>query len=123
MDHKEADSALADLLWWHKGFAAAHGIAAASGQGLPANDPDLEGRARRVREWISALCVGQRRTLGLDDRDRAIVITEAEFERLFDGLKFHDQEADYKIAAETAVNILQQARAEWQEAANPQPLF
>lgn len=112
-NHETASAALADAIWWFKGYrAGAQQIEAWS-----MSDP-TEGMGdalRGVREWLGQMAQGKRRVLGTDKRSLAMVMTEAEFERLFDGLHTHSGEADRALARETAERILNEFRAEWRK--------
>lgn len=112
MNHSEADSLLADALWWFKGFLAA--------QPADASDPTdaLGNSLRNVRQWLIGLSQGHRRLLGTNERQYAVVLTEAEFERIYDGLK-HRTVKDLDLGLTTAKAILDQFTAERREAALP----
>jgi hypothetical protein len=55
---------------------------------------------------------GKRRLLGMDERNLAVVMAEAEFERIVDGLHEHSTEADRSLARETLGRVLREFRAE-----------
>lgn len=112
-NHEQAASNLADAIWWLKGFRAGHQQIEAWG----ASDP-IEGLGeslRGVREWLNRLALGKRRALGTTERNMAIVMTEAEFERIYDGLQGHSHAADRALARETASAILSEFQREQRE--------
>lgn len=112
MTPNQADSLLADALWWFKGFRAA--------QPVDSVDPTdaLSDSLRNVRQWLIGLSQGHRRLLGTNERQYAVVLTEAEFERIYDGLK-HRTVEDLDLGLTTAKAILEQFTAERREAALP----
>ncbi|MBB4859674.1 hypothetical protein HNO88_003003 [Novosphingobium chloroacetimidivorans] len=104
MRHEDADNALADALWWFRGFRAA--------QPTEASDAtfDMQSKLLDARNWLKRLAEGKRRVLGLGEPEQGIVITYAEFERLYDGLR-HGIE-DREVGVATAKQILEEYRAE-----------
>jgi hypothetical protein len=83
--HELADSTLADALWWFRGYAAAR----------QTDEHDqtfgLAEKLRRARQWLSSLASGEKRLVGLHERELGIVLTEGEFEMVYDALRFGDR--------------------------------
>ena len=84
IDPTTADNALADVLWWLKGFAAAHppeerGEVAAMAENL-----------RQIRQWLGSLEIGDKCLLGQNEFTFACVLTEHELEVIIDGLRSTD---------------------------------
>lgn len=104
MTHEQADSALADAIWWFKGFRAAHAD----------NDPTcgMADDLRNARNWLSRLARGKTRLLGLTERAQGVVLTEYEFEVVFDALRDGSCEQDRNLARPLIQNILDEIRAE-----------
>jgi hypothetical protein len=108
--HENHDAALADALWWFRGFNAAHAALQVSGSPFTGAE-GLDHHLREVRDWLKALSAGKRRVLGMTDRERAIVLTEAEFERVLDGYRAITA-ADVNIGKSTIESIFAEVRAE-----------
>ena len=82
LPQQQHDDALSDVIWWLKGFAA--------------NNPDnqdvyqMQDGLRNLRTWLDRLgkpgFATTFRTVGTDRDDIRIVITEADFDRINDGL-------------------------------------
>lgn len=111
--HEQSDALLADATWWLKGFRAGAQQIEAWGNSDPTDGIGCGLLA--VRDWLSRLARGKRRVLGMDDRNLAVVLTEAEFERLYDGLRGHAGDADRALARETAETIWREFVAERRE--------
>lgn len=80
-DQESAAGALADAIWWFKGFAAAQ---PEFERATPAH---LAENLRLARLWLEGLTCGGYRLLGVHDSAFAIALTEAEFEQLWDALR------------------------------------
>lgn len=106
-DHEQADSALADALWWLKGFAAAapneHASDTAAG---------MADSLREIRQWLGSLSLGDKRLLGTNERCFAVVLTEHEYEVLVDGLRSDRSSEDHAQAANYAAKITNQLNEE-----------
>lgn len=89
MSHDAADSALADAIWWFKGYVA--------GSSTDVTDGVID-RLRRARQWIDKLASGDARLIGTDEREQAFAITEREFEQIMDALHPRSTKADREIA-------------------------
>lgn len=111
--HKASAALLADALWWFKGYRAGAQQIEAWGNSDPTEG--LGDGLRGVREWLCQLARGSRRVLGVEERTLAIVMTEAEFERIYDGLRGHSGPADRALARETAETILREFQREQRE--------
>lgn len=111
MNHTDADNALADALWWLRGFEAA----------TTSDHDDTVRRLwtglRAIRVWLNEAATGDHRLLGTTDRHRAVVITEAEFERMHDGLRGLTNE-DRELGLSTSHAILAAFQREAVEIAN-----
>lgn len=108
--HEQHDNALADALLWLRGFEAA-----------TTSDHDDTARklwtgVRNVRDWLAGLTAGRTRLLGMNEHARAVVLTEAEAERLLDGLCETPAPADVTAARETIEAVFADMR---REAAEP----
>lgn len=105
--HEIHDDILADATWWLKGFKAArqtdeHDQTENLGAGL------LE-----VREWIKGLARARTRLIGTTDRDQAFVITEGEFEILYDAIAHPSStERDKAAGAALLKKIMDQVKTE-----------
>lgn len=102
----EADNALADALWWLKGYAAA-----ASGE---AQD-DAQAMAEKLsdaRRWLNDLTDGSKRMLGINERQLAIALTENEYEVIVDGLHDKENSGERLQALEITKPITAQLREE-----------
>ena len=120
-DHEQADRALADALWWLKGFAAAapneHASNTAAGMAESLRD---------IRQWLGNLSLGDRRLLGTNERCFAVVLTEHEFEVLVDGLRSDANSNDHAQAANYAAKItnqLTEERKRFNDDRNPEVPF
>ena len=90
-DSAAADEALADVVWWLKGFQAAQ---PADPMGAGDTTPgELHRAVSSVRDWLRRLSSGRRRTLVFYGstvagvQDARVVVTEGEIERLHDALR------------------------------------
>lgn len=109
MSHEKTDSTLADAIWWLHGFRAA-----CDGRDQFSSDPTrgLGDDLRAARDWIKGLAHTRTRLIGLDDRNQAFVITEAEFEVLFDGLREGATPEDQNLGRAAALKIIEAVKAE-----------
>lgn len=101
-DVEQAHAALADALWWLRGFASA----------APDNPEtrDMAEGLRQVREYLDRIKGGWVRRIG---DEQAVVITYAEFERLYDALAHPAaSEADKPAAVEALKAIMHAYQAE-----------
>jgi len=93
MTHENADNALADALWWLRGFAAA----------LPEDQRGtVAGMANRLletRRWLLDLAEGDARMIGTDENTIAFAIREVEFEHALDALRHPSTDAERQTAA------------------------
>lgn len=98
----QAHAALADALWWLKGFAAAsegHSEARAMADDL-----------REARNYLDRIAEGQVRRIG---DEKAIVLTYAEFEALYDFVSHLDAtEGEKERAVTTVRDVLAQYQRE-----------
>ena len=112
----QAQDALADALWWLKGFAA--------GQEDGTEARDLSDKLRLVREYLDNIAEGWVRRIG---DERAVVVTYAEFERLIDAFPRSlqlDEEQEAGRATVRAVLAKYQLEArEARDRANPEIPF
>ena len=113
-DVELAHAALADALWWLKGFASAN-----------PDNPDARAMAeslREVREYLNRIANGCVHRIG---DERAFVMSYADFEVVYDGIAHpRSTDADREKAAEKMRALLRQYQVEAQEAsANPQIPF
>ena len=102
IDPTTADNALADVLWWLKGFAAANppeerGEVAAMAENL-----------RQIRQWLGSLEIGDKRLLGQNEHTFACVVTENELEVIIEGLHVQAPGSDRERSLEKARAIYQQ---------------
>lgn len=111
-DINTATEALADAIWWFKGFAAARPPSMDEGSG---EHVSLEGKLREVRQFLNALEEARFRRLG---DEKAIVIAYAEFERFVDAARPDATWQDLKSASDTAKAILEAYRHEAESARN-----
>lgn len=106
-DHEQADNALADALWWLKGFAAAapneHASNTAAGMAESLRD---------IRQWLGSLSLGDKRLLGTNERCFAVAMTEHEYEVLVDCLRPEARDTDFARAIECAAKITNQLNEE-----------
>ncbi|MGF7152651.1 hypothetical protein [Novosphingobium gossypii] len=114
--HEQADALLADVTWWFKGYRAGAQQIEAWGTLDPTDG--LGTAILGVREWIGRLARGKRRVLGISDRNLGVAMTEAEFERLHDGLREHSGDGDRALARETIELIYREFVAERREPKN-----
>lgn len=109
-DHEAAAGALADAIWWLKGFAAAQ----------PAEDrttvQELERALCEARIWLARLARGQTRLLGTYDNAFAVVLTEAELETVWDGLRSGADAIERREAQDRLRPVLDQFTKERREA-------
>lgn len=80
-DIEAARDALADALWWFKGFAAARPPSIDEGAG---EHRDLERKIGDVREFLTSINRASIRRMG---EETAIVLSFAEFERIADAIR------------------------------------
>lgn len=122
MTPEQADSRLADAIWWFKGFAVATQRRCA----MDCDQDPTEGLGeslRSVRNWIDRLSRGSTRLIGTNERTYAIALTEQEFEVLFDGIRSEGNLAEVGHARALAGKILAEFQAEVKAAHTPEPLF
>ena len=105
-DIEQAHAALADAIWWLKGFAAARPPSIDEGSG---DHVVMENRLQEVRNWLHSLAQGSFRRIG---DEKAIVMTYAEFERFIDAARPQATWEDLNLAAETGRTILAAYRDE-----------
>lgn len=81
MTHEQADSALADAIWWFRGYKASR----------PTDEYDqsfdLGTALLSARTWLKRLARGKTRLLGLNEREQGVALTYYEFEVIFDALR------------------------------------
>lgn len=106
-----ADDALADAIWWFKGFAAARPPAMDEGSG---EHVALEGNLKEVRHFLNSINRASIRRLG---EETAIVLTFAEFERLVDAVRV-PRPAEIQAAISTVEAVLSAYQTEEQSARN-----
>lgn len=108
--HLSADEQIADAIWWFKGFRAA----------MKLEDRDetdgLAENLRRLRDWLGGLPYGFTRLVGTADCALGCVLTEAEFEQVFDALRGTDEEREVGLA--TMRRVLDQFSNERRDLAN-----
>lgn len=104
-DIETAREALADALWWFKGFAAARPPAIDEGAG---EHRDLEAKIGEVRSFLSRINRASIRRLG---EETAIVLSFAEFERLVDAVRV-PRFAETLMATQTIETVLAEYQAE-----------
>lgn len=119
MSPEKADNLLADAIWWLRGFRAAHPV------DMMDCDPTqgLGDALLNVRNWLVKLSLGRARIIGANERQVAVVMTEGEFEQLFDGLRVDAAEEDLLLARTKVAAILQEFRHERASAFNPEVPF
>ncbi|WP_334656964.1 hypothetical protein [Sphingomonas panaciterrae] len=120
--HENHDAALADALWWFRGFNAAHAALQATGGAAFTGAEGLDHHLREVRGWLKELSTGKRRVLGMSERERAIVLTEAEFERVLDGLRSTNA-VDVNAGRATVEAVFAEVRAEVKQADEDEVAF
>lgn len=104
-DIETAREALADALWWFKGFAAARPASIDEGAGEHLN---LERKIGEVRRFLNSVNRASIRRLG---EETAIVLSFAEFERLVDAVRV-PRLAETATAIQTIEKVLAEYRAE-----------
>lgn len=104
-DVEEAREALADAVWWLKGFAAARPPSIDEGAG---EHRELEAKLGEVRRFLSRINRADVRRLG---EETAIVLSFAEFERLVDAVRV-PRLAETVAATQTIEKVLAEYRAE-----------
>lgn len=115
-DIETAREALADAIWWFKGFAAARPASFDEGWG---EHLTLENQMREVREFLSSINRASIRRLG---EESAIVLTFPEFERIVDAVRV-PRPAEIQAAINTVETVLAEYRHEEQSARNPDAPF
>lgn len=102
-DIEAARDALADAVWWLKGFAAARPASIDEG---PGEHRDLEAKLGEVSTFLASINRASIRRLG---EETAVVLSFAEFERLVDAVRL-------PRLAETiaATQVIEQVLAEYQ---------
>ncbi|AJA07417.1 hypothetical protein SKP52_02410 [Sphingopyxis fribergensis] len=104
-DIEAAREALADALWWFKGFAAARPASIDEGAG---EHLDLERKIGEVRNFLTSVNQASIRRMG---EETAVVLTFAEFERLVDAVRI-PRLAETQIAIQTIEQVLAEYREE-----------
>lgn len=104
-DIEAARDALADALWWMKGFAAAQTDQTSMGA-IEARD--MENKIGDVRRFLNEVNHATIRRMG---EETAIVLSFSEFERLVDAVRV-PRLAETNIAIKTIENVLAEYRAE-----------
>lgn len=107
-----ASEALADAIWWFKGFAAARPPAMDDGSG---EHVALEGQLLEVRQFLHSINRASIRRMG---EETAVVLSFAEFERLVDAVRV-PRPAEIQAAANTIEAVLAEYRSEEASARNP----
>ena len=110
-DIEGARDALADAIWWLKGFAAARPASIDEGSG---EHVSLENKISEVRAFLASINRASIRRLG---EETAIVLTFAEFERLVDAVRV-PRPAEMQAAINTVEAVLAEYRMEEQSARN-----
>lgn len=104
-DIEAARDALADSLWWMKGYAAAQTDPSSMGA-IEARD--MENKIGDVRRFLNEIGHATIRRMG---EETAIVLSFSEFERLVDAVRV-PRLAETNIAIQTIENVLAEYRAE-----------
>lgn len=110
-DIESADAALADAIWWLKGFAAARPASVDEGSG---EHLSLESKVREVRAFLNSVNRASIRRMG---EETAVVLSFAEFERLVDAVRV-PRPKEIKDAIETVEKVLAEYRMEEHSARN-----
>lgn len=113
MTHEATDNALADALWWFRGYSASQPVDAYD------RTHDLAGALLTARNWLKRLALGRTRLLGLDDRNCAVVLTEHEFEVLDDATRENATNEEREAGREVIRGVFAAFRAERKEAREP----
>jgi hypothetical protein len=119
-DIARAGEQIADAIWWFKGFAAAN--VPACGMMNPDNDASsLAEQLREIRIFLDRIKDGKVRRLG---EEKAIVLTYAEFERIYDYVA-HPRagEAEKADAVLTIRQVLDDYHRERRDADAQEPAF
>lgn len=119
IDLIEADLALADAFWWLRGFGAANPAEDSAGQA-----GDGIGRARATIQKLTSGDAIVVRAWGEhhDKQGFRIVISEAEFDRIFDGLRSSDPN-DVKDGLACATALRDRAMKEIKQILQPEMPF
>lgn len=116
MTHQQTDNTLADAIWWLKGFRAAR----------PDTDTDpscdLGSDLLSARIWLRRLALGKSRMLGLSDHTRAVVLTEHEFEVIYDALRIEADAAEQQDGRDQIAKVYQEFTAERKDAGKEEGL-
>lgn len=114
----QIDDALADMVWWIKGFCAARPPAIDEGDGAHLT---LRDQLSEVRRWLGKVERGEVRRLG---DETAIVLKFGEFEQIYDALAHPNGTIEDRLAARAVVKaILAEYQREDQSARNPDAPF
>lgn len=104
-DIEAARDAIADAVWWFKGFAAARPASIDEGAG---EHRELEAKLGKVRHFLSRINRADVRRLG---EETAVVLSFAEFERLVDAVRV-PRLGETAMAIQTIEKVLAEYRAE-----------
>lgn len=106
MTHEQADNALADAIWWFRGYKASR----------PTDDYDqsfdLGGALHSARTWLKRLARGKTRLFGLTEREEAVALTYGEFEVLYDALRERATAQDRDLGQELVKRVLDEISVE-----------
>lgn len=100
-----ARDALADSLWWMKGYAAAQTDPSSMGA-IEARD--MENKIGEVRRFLNEINHATIRRMG---EETAIILSFAEFERIVDAVRGYNAQ-EMQLANETVEAVLAEYRAE-----------
>lgn len=109
---ERAHGVIADMVWWLKGFAAARPPSIDEGDGAHLKLRDDLGEVRR---WLARIEQGKTRRIG---DEQAIVMTYAEFEVIYDGLRRGVNLVERTAARDVVVKVLGQYQRECIDARN-----
>ena len=115
---KDADNALADMVWWIKGFCAARPPSVDESDGAHLTLRDQLGEVRR---WLGKVERAEVRRLG---EETAIVLRFGEFEQIYDALAHPSGTLEDRLMARHMVKaILAEYQREDASARNPDVPF
>ena len=103
---ERAHGVIADMVWWLKGFAAARPPSIDEGDGAHLKLRDDLGE---VRQWLARIEQGKTRRIG---DEQAIVLTYAEFEVIYDGLRREVGLEERLAARDVVVKVLKEYQRE-----------
>lgn len=84
--HSQHDAALADIIWWLKGFSAACPPDFGEPSEAQKDATRLAAGAQAIRDWLDVLAAGQMRLIGRGEHCYSIVLSDEEFWIVHDGL-------------------------------------